>query len=239
MRESALENVNSGLDSEHHDYLAESAPRNFSPRNGRQNYEVLTIYRPLRGLGIQTHGTWGSASLHPRLYACACSAGCLKRKRIPDGFFCWRWLPQLQFRAPTVTCDSAAEIEFMLPFHFRHCQQTINKRLMLRVTRKPGRRFVLTNIPALKPPSAVHRRKPAHQVTTDRQNLADDNSARFLHSTRPRVQLRQHLTNQLAVMPLFILNFLDGASFFGIGNGMPVPTIGISGRQFGRESHLK
>src|SRR6185436_16386946 len=98
---------------------------------------------------------------------------------------------------------------------------------MARVPSVSSRIFVFANVLAFELAGAIHRWQPSHQMTTYCQRPTNNPRADFFHSTGTRIQFGKHLAYELAMMPLFVLDFLDADAFVRIRNRLPVPAVGI------------
>jgi hypothetical protein len=70
--------------------------------------------------------------------------------------------------------NARTEVFFVLPFHFCHRQQAINKLIVSRIARVTRGSFIFANVATLKPAGAIHRREPAGEVAQATEHAPDD-----------------------------------------------------------------
>lgn len=68
------------------------------------------------------------------------------------------------------------------------------------------RGFILDDVSTLKPARAVHRRKPAADVTQETQRSSDERRAQLAPFVWFGAEIAQHLPDQLAMMPFFFFD---------------------------------
>src|SRR6185369_15135522 len=131
-----------------------------------------------------------------------------------------------------MTQHTHAKVVLVFPLHFRHCQQAVDQVFTpagMCVTR---RRLILDDVAALEPPGAVHRRKPATQVTHESEHTPDDGGAYFAHFPWSSAEAREHLADELPVLPFFVFDLLDSPALIRVADRVPVAAIRVSGGQF-------
>ena len=104
----------------------------------------------------------------------------------------------------------------MLPLDFRHRQQAVNEigtPALARITRSG---FVLDNVSTLQPARTVHRHKPAADVTKHAQCSSDDRGAQLAYLSWSSTKTLEHLTYELAMIPLFFLYLFYSSSIVAI-----------------------
>ena len=77
-------------------------------------------------------------------------------------------------------------------------------------------RFIFDDISTLQPARAVHRRKPAAEMTHQPEHSTNQSRAYLAHFVWTSSKTLQHLADQLPVVPLLVFNLLDASSFFRI-----------------------
>src|SRR6185503_7600931 len=106
--------------------------------------------------------------------------------------FLWRWSgPERQASSEAVREHTCAEVALVLPLDLGHGEQAVDPLRSPRVTREARGGLVLADVPALEASSAVHRRKPAAEVTEHGENAADHPGAELARAARARAELGQ------------------------------------------------
>lgn len=120
---------------------------------------------------------------------------------------------------------------FVLPLYFSHREQTVNQFSSAAVARVTRSGFVFDDVSTFEPAGAVHRCKPAGDVTQQTKRSADECSPQFAALVWAGVQTGEHLTNQPAMMPFLFLDLSYLGAIFRVMKRMPVSAISISGCQ--------
>ena len=115
-----------------------------------------------------------------------------------------------------MTQHARTKVTFVLPFDFRHREQTIDQVRPTALARITSGRFVLDNVSTFKPARTVHRRKPTGNVTQQTKRSANHCGAQFAPFVWSSAETLQHLTNQFAMMPLFVFDLFNLRSIVGV-----------------------
>src|SRR5262249_6692085 len=92
------------------------------------------------------------------------------------------------------------------------------------------RGFILNDVSTFEPPGAVHRRKPATQVTHEPEHAAHYRRSYFPHLVWTSTEALEHFADEFTVMPFLLLDLLDPPELLGVAHRMPVAAVRISGR---------
>jgi len=120
---------------------------------------------------------------------------------------------------------------FVLPLDFSHREQAVDQIASSRLARVTRGGFVFDDVSTLEPARAVHRRKPAGDVTQQTERAANQCSSQFAAFVWSGAQTREHLADEPAMMPFLVLDLFDLGSLLRIAQRMPVSAISISGCQ--------
>src|SRR5215467_13952290 len=108
-------------------------------------------------------------------------------------FLRWRLGPDRDPLGPTMAQHAAAKIMFVFPLDFSHRQKTVDQICTPAGKCVARRRFILDDVSTLEPPGAVHRRKPATQVTHEPENTTHHRRSYFPHFVWTSTETLEHL----------------------------------------------
>jgi hypothetical protein len=120
----------------------------------------------------------------------------------------------------------------MIPFNLCHFQKTVDQIERAAVSGVTRRRFILSDVPALKSARAVHWRQPPGYVTKKFQRPADDGCPQFTTFFRPTAKTGKHFTNQSAMVHFIRFNLANCLALIRRVDRMPMTAIRVGGRQF-------
>src|ERR1041385_2495513 len=98
-----------------------------------------------------------------------------------------------------MTQHTTAKVMLVFPLHFSHRQETVDQVLTPAGECMARRRFILDDISTLETPGAVHRRKPAAQVTHESQHASDHGRSYFADLVWTSAEAFEHLADEFAV----------------------------------------
>ena len=104
----------------------------------------------------------------------------------------------------------------MFPFNFGHRKKAVDEFFVVGVTRITRSGFVFTNVVTLQTARAIHRRQPTHQMTKYAEHTSQKISPKLTQLPWLRTELLEHLTDQLAMMPLFVFDLPNSMSLLRI-----------------------
>src|SRR6185295_14763888 len=100
-------------------------------------------------------------------------------------------------------------VMLVFPLDLGHRQKTVDQVLASAAERMAGGSFVFNYVSTLEPACAVHRSEPTAEVTHQAEHTSHHSRAHLTHLVWSSAQTRQHLSDQLPVMPLLVLNGPD------------------------------
>lgn len=127
----------------------------------------------------------------------------------------------------------------MLPLDFSHREQTVDQFSSAAFARVTRGGFVFHNVPAFEPARAIHRGKPAGDVTQQAKQAANQCRSQLAAFVWASAETGQHLADQPAMMPLFVLDLLYFRSILRVAKRLPVSAISVSGCQFAGVGELQ
>lgn len=104
----------------------------------------------------------------------------------------------------------------MLPLDFSHREQAVDQFSPAALARVSSGGFVFDDVSTFEPARAIHRRKPAGDVTQETERPADDGGPQFAALVWTSIQTGEHLTNQPAMMQFFFLDLFYFCSILGV-----------------------
>lgn len=97
----------------------------------------------------------------------------------------------------------------MLPLDFSHREQTVDQVRSAALTGVTRGGFILDDVSTFEPARAVHRRKPAADVTQQTKRAADERGAQFANFVWRATEPGKHLADQPAMVPFLVFNLFD------------------------------
>ena len=91
--------------------------------------------------------------------------------------------------------DARTKITFVLPLDFSHRQQAVDQISLAALARVSRGGFVFDNVSAFEPAGAIHRRKPAGDVTQQTKRAAHHHSPQFAPFVWTSTQSGKHLAD--------------------------------------------
>ena len=127
----------------------------------------------------------------------------------------------------------------MLPLDFSHREQAVDQIRSTALARVTRGGFIFDDVSTFEPARAIHRRKPASDVTQETERASDQGGANFANLVWTSAEIRQHLADESPVMPLLVLDLFDFRSLLRVAERLPVSAIGVSGSQLAGVSELQ
>jgi hypothetical protein len=121
-----------------------------------------------------------------------------------------------------------AKVLLVFPLNFGHGQQAVGQVFAATIVSVPRRSFIFANVPAFQPARAIHGSQPTHDVTEQAEHTSDNLGTNLSLPVGPYAQTLEHLSHELAMMPLFVFNLSNVDPFIFVDNGMPVASICVS-----------
>lgn len=128
---------------------------------------------------------------------------------------------------------------FVLPLDFSHHEQAVDQVSSAALARITRGGFILDDVSTFEPARAVHRRKPAGDVTQQTKRATDQRGAHFAQFVWSAAEAGEHLADQPAMMPFLVLDLFDFRSLPRVAERFPVSAIGVSGSQLAGVSELQ
>src|SRR6185436_7026812 len=133
--------------------------------------------------------------------------------------FLRRWLgPDRDAPGPTMRQHARAEVVLVFPLDLGHSQKTVDQILASAANGMARGSLVFNDISTLEPARAVHRSEPATEVTHQPEHPAHQRCSYLAHLVWTAAQALKHLSNQFAVMPLFLFDGPDASAFVRVAH---------------------
>ena len=120
----------------------------------------------------------------------------------------------------------------MIPFDLGHFQKTVDQIECAAVSGVARRRFILSDVPALKSACTVHRREPSGYVTEEFECPPNDCGPQLTPFIRPATKSGEHFADKTAMVQFILFNFANCLTLIRRADRMPMTAICIGGRQF-------